>query len=77
LIVNDYWRLALEEGCDFVHLGQGDLDTADITALRDVTSLGIMREIHRWGAHAMVITVWLQVRQRSTTSQVVQAATHL
>lgn len=34
LIVNDYWRLALEEGCDFVHLGQGDLDTADTAALR-------------------------------------------
>jgi thiamine-phosphate diphosphorylase len=34
LIVNDYWRLALEEGCDFVHLGQGDLDTADVPALR-------------------------------------------
>ncbi len=34
LIVNDYWQLALEEGCDFVHLGQGDLDTADVPALR-------------------------------------------
>ncbi|WP_348629943.1 thiamine phosphate synthase [Methylocystis rosea] len=34
LVVNDYWRLALEEGCDFVHLGQGDLDSADIAALR-------------------------------------------
>ncbi len=34
LIVNDYWQLALEEGCRFVHLGQGDLDTADIAALR-------------------------------------------
>jgi thiamine-phosphate pyrophosphorylase len=34
LIVNDYWQLALEESCDFVHLGQGDLDTADIQALR-------------------------------------------
>lgn len=34
LIVNDHWRLALEEGCDFVHLGQGDLDTADVPALR-------------------------------------------
>ena len=32
--INDYWRLALEEGCDFVHLGQGDLDGADIAALR-------------------------------------------
>ncbi len=35
LVVNDYWRLAIEEGCDFVHLGQGDLDTADIPALRE------------------------------------------
>lgn len=34
LIINDYWRLALEEGCTFVHLGQGDLDGADIPALR-------------------------------------------
>lgn len=34
LIVNDYWQLAIEESCDFVHLGQGDLDTADIQALR-------------------------------------------
>lgn len=34
LVVNDYWQLALEEGCDFVHLGQGDLDTADVSALR-------------------------------------------
>jgi thiamine-phosphate pyrophosphorylase len=34
LIVNDYWQLALEAGCDFVHLGQGDLDGADVTALR-------------------------------------------
>ena len=34
LVVNDHWRLALEAGCDFVHLGQGDLDGADIPALR-------------------------------------------
>jgi thiamine-phosphate pyrophosphorylase len=34
LIVNDHWRLALEAGCDFVHLGQGDLDGADLPALR-------------------------------------------
>lgn len=34
LVVNDHWQLALEEGCDFVHLGQGDLDTADVPALR-------------------------------------------
>jgi len=34
LIVNDYWDIALEEGCDFVHLGQGDLAGADLPALR-------------------------------------------
>lgn len=34
LVVNDYWRLARDAGCDFVHLGQGDLDDADLPALR-------------------------------------------
>src|SRR5690349_12962232 len=33
----------------------------DILALRDVTTLGILREMHRWGAHAMVIAVWLHM----------------
>jgi thiamine-phosphate pyrophosphorylase len=34
LIVNDHWQLALGAGCDFVHLGQGDLESADVPALR-------------------------------------------
>ena len=34
LILNDYWQIALEEGCDFVHLGQEDLAGADLGALR-------------------------------------------
>jgi thiamine-phosphate pyrophosphorylase len=34
LVVNDYWRLAIEEGCDFVHLGQEDLAEADVGAIR-------------------------------------------
>jgi thiamine-phosphate pyrophosphorylase len=34
LIVNDHWRLAMEEGCDFVHLGQEDLQTADRSQIR-------------------------------------------
>jgi thiamine-phosphate pyrophosphorylase len=34
LIVNDYWKLAVEEGCDFIHLGQEDLDEADLDAIR-------------------------------------------
>lgn len=34
LVVNDYWRLAIDLGCDWVHLGQEDLDTADVPAIR-------------------------------------------
>ncbi|PZN99487.1 MAG: thiamine phosphate synthase [Hyphomicrobiales bacterium] len=34
LVVNDYWHLAIEEGCDVVHLGQEDLDDADLDAIR-------------------------------------------
>ena len=34
LVVNDYWREAIDAGCSFVHLGQEDLDLADISALR-------------------------------------------
>src|SRR5438132_5486336 len=33
----------------------------DILALRDVATLGVLRELHRWGAHAMVITIWLHM----------------
>ncbi|MEJ6395837.1 thiamine phosphate synthase [Gymnodinialimonas sp. 2305UL16-5] len=34
LVVNDYWQAALDLGCDFVHLGQEDMDSADFVALR-------------------------------------------
>ncbi|MUT22907.1 thiamine phosphate synthase [Mesorhizobium japonicum] len=34
LIVNDHWQLAIEEGCDFVHLGQEDLQSADLARIR-------------------------------------------
>lgn len=34
LVINDYWQLAIEEGCDFVHLGQEDLADADVRAIR-------------------------------------------
>lgn len=34
LVVNDYWQLAISEGCDFVHLGQEDLVDADVSAIR-------------------------------------------
>ncbi|MGH2341894.1 thiamine phosphate synthase [Segnochrobactraceae bacterium EtOH-i3] len=34
LVLNDFWEIALTEGIGFVHLGQEDLDTADIPALK-------------------------------------------
>ena len=34
LVVNDHWQAAIDAGCEWVHLGQEDLDTADIAALR-------------------------------------------
>lgn len=34
LVVNDHWRAAIDLGCDAVHLGQEDMDTADFPALR-------------------------------------------
>ncbi len=33
----------------------------DILDLRDVVTLGILREMHRWGAHCMVLAVWLHM----------------
>jgi thiamine-phosphate pyrophosphorylase len=34
LIVNDYWDIAIEEGADYIHLGQGDLDGGDVKRIR-------------------------------------------
>lgn len=47
LIVNDYWQIAIDEGCDFVHLGQEDLDGADLAAIRAAgVRLGISTHDH-------------------------------
>ena len=47
LVVNDYWQCALEEGCDFVHLGQEDLDSSDVPALRRAgVRIGISTHSH-------------------------------
>ena len=35
LIVNDYWEMAIDEGADFIHLGQSDLDGADMKRIRE------------------------------------------
>ncbi|GEM_PF-3440 len=34
---------------------------ADMQALRATVSFGLVREIHRWGAHAIVIAAWLHM----------------
>jgi len=34
LVVNDHWQLAIELGADWLHLGQEDLDSANIPAIR-------------------------------------------
>ena len=34
LVVNDYWREAIDAGADYVHLGQEDLAAADVGAIK-------------------------------------------
>ena len=34
LIINDYWQIAIDEGCDFIHLGQEDLVDADLETIK-------------------------------------------
>jgi thiamine-phosphate pyrophosphorylase len=34
LVVNDHWEIGIDAGADWIHLGQGDLDEADIGAVR-------------------------------------------
>lgn len=47
LIVNDYWREAIDLGANFVHLGQGDLDGADLDAIRAAgMKLGVSTHDH-------------------------------
>ena len=56
LVVNDYWQIALEEACDFVHLGQGDLEGADIRALRKAgVRLGVSTHDHAELDRALVL----------------------
>lgn len=47
LVVNDHWRIAVDAGCDWVHLGQEDLDTADVPAIRRAgLKLGVSTHDH-------------------------------
>ena len=46
-MVNDYWDIAIDEGAAFIHLGQGDLDGADIGAIRGrACRLGVSTHDH-------------------------------
>lgn len=54
LVVNDYWREAIDCGAGFVHLGQGDLETADTAAIRRAgIKLGISTHSHEELARAL------------------------
>jgi len=56
LIVNDHWLPAMAEGCDFVHLGQGDLDTADVSAIRKAgVKIGVSTHSHLELARALAL----------------------
>ncbi len=47
LVVNDHWQAAIEAGAAFVHLGQGDLQAADVPALRRAgIKLGLSTHSH-------------------------------
>ncbi|MGC9369173.1 MAG: thiamine phosphate synthase [Paracoccaceae bacterium] len=47
LVVNDHWRLAIGAGCDWVHLGQEDLEEADLPAIRRAgLKLGVSTHDH-------------------------------
>lgn len=56
LVVNDHWRIALEEGCDWLHLGQEDLEDADLAAIRSAgIKLGISTHDEAELARALVL----------------------
>lgn len=47
LVVNDYWKIAIDEGAEFLHLGQEDLDGADLAAIRRAgLKLGVSTHTH-------------------------------
>lgn len=34
LVLNDYWEIAIDSKCTYIHLGQEDLEDADVPAIR-------------------------------------------
>ena len=57
LVVNDHWRLAIDLGCDWIHLGQEDLDSADIPAIRKAgIKIGVSTHDHAELERALKLT---------------------
>lgn len=57
LVINDHWQLAIEEGADWLHLGQEDLDTADLPAIRRAgLKLGLSTHDHAELDRALVLS---------------------
>jgi len=47
IVVNDYWQAAISESADHVHLGQEDIETADISTIKKSgITLGISTHDH-------------------------------
>ncbi len=56
LVVNDYWREAIDCGAAFVHLGQGDLETADTASIRRAgLKLGLSTHSHEELDRALLV----------------------
>ena len=56
MVVNDHWRIAIDEGCDWVHLGQEDLAAADVSAIRRAgLRLGLSTHDHAELARALSV----------------------
>ena len=56
LIVNDYWREAIELGADYIHLGQEDLAAADLAAIKRAgLRLGVSSHDHAELATALAV----------------------
>lgn len=57
LVVNDHWQLAIDLGADWLHLGQEDLDTADLGAIRRAgLKLGVSTHDHVELDRALALT---------------------
>jgi thiamine-phosphate pyrophosphorylase len=57
LVVNDHWQIAIDEGADWLHLGQEDLDMADLPAIRRAgLRLGVSTHDHAELDRALAIS---------------------